>query len=263
MKTDALLLPALSSISTREEMQPLADRLADRLSCTILDWPGFGARPRGRAPLSPATMRAFLDDLMHRLTPGTIGIAAGHAATYLAESARRHPGRLARLILIAPTWRGPFPTMTRGRRPGLCRNIRAAMEAPVIGQAFYRMNLSDPVIGHMLRAHVYADPAHVTPALLAAKRTVARQPRARFGTAAFVTGGLDPVASRDAFLDLFSAGLPPTFLLRPEHAPAKSAAEMDALAATGHVTLTAIPGALAAHEEYPAETAAAIRAALP
>ncbi len=263
MLTDALFLPAISSVSTRDEMQPLADQLADRLRCVIPDWPGFGARPRGTAPISPAALRAFVDDQMRALAPGSVGIAAGHAATYLAEATRRHPGRLARLILIAPTWRGPFPTMTRGQRPGLCRSIRAAMEAPIVGQALYRLNLSDPVIGRMLRAHVYADPAHVTPALLAAKRTVARQPRARFGTAAFVSGGLDPVQTRDAFLDLFAAGLPPTLLLRPSGAPAKSGAEMDALSTTAGITLATILGALAAHEEYPAETAAAIRAFLP
>lgn len=109
MLTDALLLPALSSVSTRDEMQPLADQLADRLRCTCQDWPGFGVRPRGTAPISPATLRAFVDDRLRTLPPGSIGIAAGHAATYLAEAARRHPGRLARLILIAPTWRGPSP----------------------------------------------------------------------------------------------------------------------------------------------------------
>ena len=260
---NALVLPALSSISTRDEMQPLAAELADRLHCTIPDWPGFGARPRGNAPVSPAALRAFVDAQLQALPPNAIGIAAGHAATYLAEAARRIPGHLARLILIAPTWRGPFPTMTRGKRPGLCRNIRAAMEAPLVGQALYRINLSDPVIGRMLRAHVYADPAHVTPALLAAKRTVAHQSRARFGTAAFVSGGLDPVATRDAFLALFAPGLPPTLLIRPFHAPTKSGAEMDALAAIAGITLATSPGALAAHEEYPAEIAAAIRAFLP
>lgn len=262
MPIDALLLPALSSISTREEMQPLADQLSDRLRCTIPDWPGFGARPRGTATVSRTALRAFVDDQIGLLPPGSIGIAAGHAATYLAEASRRHPGRLARLILIAPTWRGPFPTMTRGQRPGLCRTIRAAMEAPLIGEVLYRLNLSDPVISRMLRAHVYADPTHVTSALLAAKRTVARQPGARFGTAAFVSGGLDPVATRNAFLDIFAAGSLPTLVIRPFGAPTKSGAEMDALVATGGVGLATIPGALAAHEEYPVETAAAIRAFL-
>ena len=256
---DALLLPALSSISTRDEMRPLAAELADGMCCSIPDWPGFGARPRGDAPLCPATMRAFLDGLVAAFDGPTVGIAAGHAATYLVEAAGRHPGCFERLILIAPTWRGPLPTMLKGRYPAMPGRVRRTMEMPVLGDALYRLNLSDFVIGRMMREHVYADPAHVTAALLAAKRIVAHQPRARFGTAAFVTGALDPVASREAFLELFRRELPPTLLLRPAGAPKRSGAEMDAVAQTGRVSVVSVPGALAAHEEYPAEVASAIR----
>src|ERR1700737_1483374 len=43
-----VLLPALSSISTREEMRPLFDRLTPSFRVVTTDWPGFGdqARPR-------------------------------------------------------------------------------------------------------------------------------------------------------------------------------------------------------------------------
>ena len=43
-----LLLPALSSISSRREMHPLQERLAPRYSTLAVDWPGFGeaARPQ-------------------------------------------------------------------------------------------------------------------------------------------------------------------------------------------------------------------------
>src|SRR6516164_7391133 len=37
-----LLLPALSSISTRHEMRPLQERLAHEYSTLSIDWPGFG-----------------------------------------------------------------------------------------------------------------------------------------------------------------------------------------------------------------------------
>ncbi|MBK3424427.1 alpha/beta fold hydrolase, partial [Methylobacterium ajmalii] len=60
----ALLLPALSSISTREEMRPLATRLSTRHACLVPDWPGFGAQPRARVPLAPDTLHAFLDALL-------------------------------------------------------------------------------------------------------------------------------------------------------------------------------------------------------
>jgi hypothetical protein len=37
-----LLLPALSSISTREEMRPLQERMATTYATVSVDWPGFG-----------------------------------------------------------------------------------------------------------------------------------------------------------------------------------------------------------------------------
>ena len=108
-----------------------------------------------------------------------------------------------------------------------------------------------------------ADAARVTPALVTAKRHVARQPGGRFGTAAFITGGVDPASSRDAFLALFAdKNLPPILMLRPDAAPPRSAAEMEALAATGRVVVARIPGALLAHEEHPDAVAAVIRSHL-
>ena len=261
---EALLLPALSSIATRQEMRPLAERLAGRLRCVMPDWPGFGSPLPVGAPLEPATMDAFLDRLLDGVASGpAIGIAAGHGAAYLVKAARRHPRRFTRLVLVAPTWRGPLPTMFGGRREAFCGKVRAALELPVVGPALFRLNLSRPVVGWMMREHVYADPARVTPAVLSAKLGVAHRPGARFGTAAFVTGGLDAVRSRAAFLALFDAELPPILMLRPRGAPARSAAEMDALTASGRVRTVEVDGALAPHEEVPDAVAEAILADLP
>lgn len=259
---EALLLPAPSSISTREEMLPLAAELSDEYRCLVPDWPGFGAQDRARLPLEPANFHAFLDvPLAAAPGPYALGIAAGHAAAYLVAAARRHPGAFARLVLVAPTWRGPLPTVMGPERARWFGRIRRAVEAPVLGEALYRINISRPVIARMMRAHVYAEPAHVTPQVVAAKHVVTRQRGGRFGTAAFVTGGLDPVAERAAFLDLFRDGLPPVQVLRPQNAPRRSGAEMDALIATGRVASASLPGALSPHEEFSRETAEAIRAA--
>lgn len=92
---------------------------------------------------------------------------------------------------------------------------------------------------------------------LASKLAITRQRRARFGTAAFVTGNLDPAQSRTAFLAMFEGELPPILVLRPASAPPRSAAEIDALIASGGVRSAEIPGALAAHEEHPEIVAAA------
>ncbi|WP_409564301.1 alpha/beta fold hydrolase [Methylobacterium sp. J-076] len=257
---DALILPALSTISSRGEVAELANELVRDHRCLVPDWPGFGARTRERIPLNPSTFHAFLDGLLAAAPgPYAVGIAAGHAAGYLVAAARRHPGAFGRLVLVAPTWRGPLPTAMPQRAAWFPR-IRRAVEAPLIGEALYRINISPPVIGRMMRAHVYGDRERVTPDLVRAKHAITRQRNGRFGTAAFVTGGLDPVPSREAFLGLFGEGLPPVLMLRPEGAPRRSGAEMDALAASGLVTSLRVPGALSPHEEHPAAVAAAIRA---
>jgi pimeloyl-ACP methyl ester carboxylesterase len=46
-----LLLPALSSISTRAEMRPLLDQLAADFHVHSVDWPGFGDAPPPRIRL--------------------------------------------------------------------------------------------------------------------------------------------------------------------------------------------------------------------
>lgn len=257
---EALLLPALSSISSREEMLPLARELSASHRCLVPDWPGFGARERAQIPLEPASMHAFLDALLAGAPgPYALGVAAGHAAGYLVAAAGRYPTAFGRLVLIAPTWRGPLPTMMGEARAAWFGRIRRAIERPVSGEWLYRFNISRPVIGRMMRAHVYADPAHVTHEVIAAKHAITRQRGGRFGTAAFVTGGLDPVESRAAFLALFRDELPPIKVLRPESAPRRSGAEMDALIDDESVSAARIPGALSPHEEFPRETAAAIR----
>ncbi|MGV7031694.1 alpha/beta fold hydrolase [Methylobacterium symbioticum] len=256
----ALLLPALSTISARAEMHGLAEELGGDHRCLVPDWPGFGDRTRPRLPLAPQTLHGFLDALLARLPgPYALGIGAGHAAGYLVAAARRCPSAFSRLVLVAPTWRGPLPTAMGPERRPLFGRIRRAVEAPLVGEALYRINISPPIIGRMMRAHVYAEPERVTPDLVRMKHAITRHRNGRFGTAAFVTGGLDTVETRDDFLALFGDGLPPIQVLRPERAPRRSGAEMDALAASGHVRITPIPGALSPHEEYPASVAAAIR----
>ena len=56
-----VLLPALSSISTRAEMRPLFDRLAPMFRVRTVDWPGFGGLARPRVDWSPEAMSTFLN----------------------------------------------------------------------------------------------------------------------------------------------------------------------------------------------------------
>jgi len=255
----ALLLPALSSISTRSEMHPLMQRLAPDHHVMTVDWPGFGDRPRPKLDYTPAMLQAFLDWLLTEIVPRpALLVAAGHASAYALGHLARHPGTVGRLVLVAPTWRGPFPTMMGGERPWFAR-VRAAVDAPVLGPALYALNLSGPVIRKMVVGHVYSDPTWLTPERMAAKRAVTSAAGARHASVRFVTGGLDRVASRDAFLALAEKAAVTTLVVYGAETPPKSRAEMEALAARPGIESVRLPqGKLSLHEEFPDAVAEAI-----
>lgn len=255
-----LLLPALSSISTRGEMAPLARLLAPSFRTIAIDWPGFGTRPKPAMDWTPDILSSFLSDVVGALSgkPCLI-VAAGHAATYALREAARRPGQVARLVLIAPTWRGPFPTMMKGQRPWFAR-IRAAVDAPIIGRLLYRLNLSGPVIDRMARQHVYSDPAWLRGDRLEEKRAVTTASGARHASVRFVTGALDRVGSRDAFLDLARRAGVPIMVILGEETPPRSRAEMEALGTLDNVEIHRLPkGRLGVHEEFPEAVAALAR----
>jgi pimeloyl-ACP methyl ester carboxylesterase len=197
------MLPAMSTVSTRNELRALAHHLKIR-RCVITDWPGFGDTARPRLDYDRALCRGFLEELVAHLQselekPSFPVIACGHAAGYAIDLEARHPGTFTHLVLIAPTWRGPLPTMMNGRKP-IQGRLRRLIHAPVIGELLYRLNVSRPVVRMMYRRHVFADPAFLTDDLLADRMRLTRQPGARFASACFVTGALDPFHDRATFL---------------------------------------------------------------
>lgn len=254
-----LLLPALSSISTRAEMRPLQDRLAQHFATVAVDWPGFGDLPRPRLAWRPGVYRAFLRFVLAELAPHPAGtIAAGHAAAYALAHAAEEPGSLGRLCLLSPTWRGPLPTMA-DRRLALFDLLTRGVDLPVAGSALYRLNVNGPVIGLMARGHVYADPKWLTPARMAEKRRVTEAPGARHASFRFVSGALDPFADRAGFLAAARAAGPGLVVAFGRDAPPKSKAEMVALGALDTVEAIELPrGKLSFYEEFPDETAAAL-----
>lgn len=251
-----VLLPALSSISTRAEMQPLLERLAAHCCVRSVDWPGFGDRPRPRLDLAPRMLAEFLSWLLQRLAaPPHVVVAAGHAATYALCHAVQHPGAIDRLVLVAPTWRGPLPTMMNGTRPWFA-TVRGVIDRPGLGVLLYRLNVSPFMVKAMARGHVYEDPAWLTDERLGAKLAVTRASGARHGSVRFVTGALDPVGSRQDFLELARRAAVPILLIYGASIPPRSRAEMEQLAALPGVRSDRLPrGKLSLHEEFPDEVA--------
>jgi pimeloyl-ACP methyl ester carboxylesterase len=248
-----LLLPALSSISTRHEMRPLQERLAGRYATIRVDWPGFGDQPRPRVDWTPQAYTEFLGFLLARvIAHPCVVIAAGHGATYaLMRSLQQAPQLISRLVMIAPTWRGPLPTMLGGR-PGVLARICDAVDLPGLGPVLYRLNVNRLVVRMMSAGHVYADVRFLTPERLREKLAVVHAPGARSASVRFVTGGLDPVESREAFLDLARQATVPILLIHGAATPPKSQAEIEAFAAQPGIRRVRLPlGKLAVHEEFP------------
>jgi pimeloyl-ACP methyl ester carboxylesterase len=233
-------------------MGPLAEHLAPRYSTVCVDWPGFGARARPQVDWTPDAYSAFLAFLLTSVVPHPRAvIAAGHAASYALKYAASAPQATTRLVLIAPTWRGPLPTVLGERRPILDR-VRRLVDLPGIGPLVYRLNVNEFVVRRMGAGHVYTDPTFLTGERLRQKLAVVRAPGARFASARFVTGGLDPLEGRDGFLDLGRRARIPILLVYAAETPPRSRAEMEALAAIPGIRSITLPrGKLSVHEEFP------------
>jgi hypothetical protein len=179
---------------------------------------------------------------------GAAVVAAGHAAPYALVLVRDRPCVWSHAVLLAPTWRGPLPTVM-GEHPRAYAWARGLVGTPLIGEALYRLNTLRSVIGLMYRRHVYSEAGLITPAFVAKKHGVARRPGARFGSVAFVTGNLDPVSDRGAFLALFNPPPVPTLVLCGNATPPRSKSEMVALAGQSGIDVRWVAGALGLHEE--------------
>jgi pimeloyl-ACP methyl ester carboxylesterase len=254
-----LLLPALSSISTRREMAPLQRLLSKQFHTVSIDWPGFGDRPRPRVDWTPAALAAFLSFVLTELHPNPdVIVAAGHAGGYLLRHASRERNLRARLVLIAPTWRGPLPTML-GDASRRVVSLRRLVDLPVMGPALYKLNVNQFVIRHMAAGHVYADKDWLSRQRVADKLAVIRAAGARHASARFVLGCLDPFHSRQAYLDAARATAASMLVIYGADTPSRSLAEIEALADVGTVRMRRLPrGKLSVHEEFPAQAAAAI-----
>jgi pimeloyl-ACP methyl ester carboxylesterase len=249
-----LLLPAFSTVSSRQEWHSVAHVLAQSHQVTSLDWPGFGESSRPAIAYNPVLYMAFLPAFVTACfeQPITV-VAAGHAAGYALNLTQQLPKQISRLVLVAPTWRGPLPTM--GAPIKVAHTVEQLVRSPLLGQFLYYLNTRPKFLDWMYRRHVFTNPAHLTPTFIKDKYQITQQHGARFGPAAFVTGGLDPVTNRGAFLQLFQGLRIPCLVITSTEGPPKSKAEMDAIAQVPQVTMHPHPGSLGLHEEYGTEVA--------
>ncbi|PIG91188.1 alpha/beta hydrolase [Gloeocapsopsis sp. IPPAS B-1203] len=250
--TPVLLLPAFSTVSTRAEMRGLAEKLTTQHQVVALDWLGFGQSDRPPLDYEPTIYHQLLQDFVRDTFSHPIAVvAAGHAAGYVMQLAQQSDV-WSRIVLVAPTWRGPFTVM--GASKPVAGMVRELVRSPLLGQALYQANTTPAFLRFMYGRHVYVDKARLTPEFIQQKRQITQHSGARFAPAAFVTGRLDPVTSRTDFLQLFQVSLP-IMVIVGSQAPPSSTAEMEAVAAVPGIQTQTLPGTLGLHEEYAAEVA--------
>jgi pimeloyl-ACP methyl ester carboxylesterase len=243
-----LILPALSTVSSRTEMKGIANILAAQYQVTVLDWLGFGDSECPPVDYNPILFQQLLQDFVKSIfnTP-IILIAAGHASGYALKLVQDNQSLVSKLILIAPTWQGPFQVMGL---PDRVRNgVNNLVRSPIIGQALYYLNTTPFFLRLMYKRHVYVDETKLTPEFIAQKHQITSKHGARYAPAAFVTGAIDPVATREEFLSYLSSVSIPVFIILAENAPPKSKAEMEAVAELEPVQTVRLPGTLGIYEE--------------
>ncbi|MCC5635045.1 alpha/beta hydrolase [Nostoc sp. CHAB 5844] len=254
-----LLLPAFSTVSSRSEMKGMAERIANRYQAVTLDWLGFGESDRPALDYQPALLHQMLQAFVQQMFSQPVAvIAAGHTAGYALQLAQQQPQACSCIVLVAPTWRGPLPTM--GVPKPLSATVRQLVRFPVVGQALYQANTTKGFLRLMYGRHVYTDQSRLTPEFIEQKQQITRQSGARFAPAAFVTGRLDPVRDRQEFIKLLQSSPVPVLVILADQAPPYSKREMEAMAALPRIQSLTLPGTLGMYEEYAAEVA---QAALP
>lgn len=137
--------------------------------------------------------------------------------------------------------------------------VKELVRTPLLGQALYGLNTHPAFLKWMYRRHVFVDEQRLTPDYIQQRHQSTQQPGARYAPAAFVTGGLDPVTSREAFLQSIKSLSCPVMVVAAEQAPPASKAEMEAIAALPEVQSIRLPGTLGQAEEYGDAVAEAIR----
>ena len=253
-----LILPAFSTVSSRTEMKGIAQILANQYQVTVLDWLGFGDSECPPVDYNPILFHQLLEDFVKSIfnTP-IILIAAGHASGYALKLAKNVPDIVSKLILIAPTWQGPLRVM--GLPDSMRNGVKNLVRSPIIGQGLYYLNTTPSFLRLMYKRHVYVDETKLTPEFIAQKHQITSKRGARYAPAAFVTGAIDPVATREEFLNDLASVSTPVLIILAENAPPKSKAEMLAMVELERVIRVELPGTLGIYEEYPKAATEAIQ----
>jgi pimeloyl-ACP methyl ester carboxylesterase len=230
-------------------MKTIAESLASQYQVTVIDWLGFGESERPKIDYQPRIYQQLLTDFVnHYFSEPIIIVTAGHSAGYALKLAKNNPNLVTKIILIAPTWKGPLKVM--GVNDSVRKIVKNLVNTPIIGQFLYYLNTNPAFLRFMYRRHVFVNESQLTPEFINRKRQITQQKGARYGSVAFVTGEIDPFDTREEFLSLISEIKQPILNIIGENSPPYSLKEMEAISELNNVQTVRFSGTLGMAEEY-------------
>ena len=165
-----VLLPALSTVSSRSEWKALAEAVGDQRQLFSFDWLGFGDSDRPAityvAALLRSALRAVLSFLRTTTHQRPTVIATGHSASVALGLAAEWSGLWQELVLVAPTLARPsadddrlalpaVPLVAAACRDTLPRTASLPAQHQLAGAA---PDAAASGVGRARPAHAGADP---------------------------------------------------------------------------------------------------------
>jgi len=243
---DLVLLHGINAAATSNEWRTVFEALADDYHVLAPDLPGFGLSDRPPLTYSASLYTTFVRDFLTDLSENAVLVASSLTAAYAADAASDVD--VDRLVLICPT----AETMP-GRRVWL----RSLVRAPLVGQVVYNAIGSKRSIRYFHDDHGYHDTSNLADETVEYEWQTAHQPGARFATASFISGHLDPEADMDDLLADLSV---PVTLVWGRDSDMPPLATGRDLAESADVELVSIgDSALLPHVEHPEEFLAVVR----
>lgn len=182
------LLHGFNAAASSYEMRQQVDPLSQRFRVIAPDWLGFGLSDR---PALVYTADMYID-LLEGFLRQAVGepthvVASSLAGAYVIALAARAPQLFRRLVLVAPTG-----LVSLADRPDEFQGgLRRLVVSPLLGTTLFNALVTRPSLRYFLGQQGYADPAHITDAIVDAHYAAAHQPGARHAPASFISGHLN------------------------------------------------------------------------
>ncbi|SEV99518.1 alpha/beta fold hydrolase [Natrinema salifodinae] len=177
---DMLLLHGIYAGASSHEFEPIVEELSEDYHVYAVDLPGFGRSERPPLVYSGTLYGEFVRDFADEITDEPIVVASSLTGTFAVDAADETD--LERLVLICPT------AETGDERPWL----RTLMRTPIVGTTLYNLLASKLSIRYFYDRDGYYDADRISAEEVDYAWNSAHQPGARYATASFAAGTLDP-----------------------------------------------------------------------